>query len=126
MKRTGFNDRFEYNERHMSFIRNEDGDELEFSADEVIWFISKYGLWNGYHRPFNILDINNWLKIIRLVLTHNGLQAPTDFEMGKTIREVIEEEYNNESNNNGMESVDKNGCERSEWLNFIYTKQHDD
>lgn len=96
---------FKYDENQSCVVVDrKTGEAIEFTAGEIINFILSTGLWDGYHMPFNVLKLKNWIqflkmsdrcydgdnKIIRVVNSDGSYRS--DFDIALEIRERINSE----------------------------------
>ena len=95
--------RFKYNENDICSVHDrKSGNIVSFTADEIMSFIIKTGLWDGYHTPFNIFNIKHWIQFLKMsnhfyevenriirVKDSEG-KYRSDFEIALEIRERID------------------------------------
>lgn len=95
---------FHYNESETQAITDKSGNVVVFSNDDVIRFITESGLWDGYHRPFQILSMKKWIQYMKMIAcldngikqftTVDGSKFKTDYEIATEIREALDSHSN--------------------------------
>ena len=96
---------FSYDESETQTVMDKtSGNVVVFSNDDVIRFITETGLWDGYHRPFQILSIKKWIQYMKMTspmsdrikqfTTVDGSKFKTDYEIATGIREALDNNSN--------------------------------
>ncbi len=97
---------FKYNEDDIcSVLDRKSGNVVSFTADEIMSFIVKTGLWDGYHTPFNIFNLKYWIQFLKMsercydgdnriirVKDDEGKYC-SDFDIALKIRKLIDGGY---------------------------------
>lgn len=58
---------FEYDEKELVSIKNKEGIAVLFTKQEVLDFILNEGIWDGYHHPFDVLNIKKWIQTLKIM-----------------------------------------------------------
>ena len=58
---------FTYDENETQTVKDKKtGNVVIFTFDEIINFVLHTKIWDGYHRPFNVLNIRNWIQFLKM------------------------------------------------------------
>ena len=92
---------FTYDENETQTVKDKKtGNVVIFTFDEIINFVLNTKIWDGYHRPFNVLNIRNWIQFLKMAdnispnnvisLRNNNNQFKSDYEIACDIRQMID------------------------------------
>lgn len=79
------------------------GNIIVFSADETLSFIVENNIWDGYHHPFDVLNMKKWIQNLKIAdnmcplpinkiipLRENNEKFRSDYDIAKDIRNYID------------------------------------
>lgn len=110
MKKTVYNEngtKFEFDpELEFEIPDKKTGNIIFFTAEETIDWVIRHKLWDMYHAPFNVLNIRNWIQILKMFdktlngyisqnilnLRNEKFELLSDFEIGKLIKAQMKEQ----------------------------------
>lgn len=93
--------KFSYDENEIQCVKDKKtGNVVLFTQGEIVQYVLDNKIWDGYHRPFNICNIRNWIQFLKMadsispnkiIQLRTNNQFKSDYEIACDIRSWIDD-----------------------------------